>query len=98
VASVAQKSQFTVIRYDPRAHGQSNLPRAPFSHVNDLFDVLDELHIDKVALIGLSAGSTIALDAALQSPAAASGTIRVGRVTCAGAAPPGGLPYSSQAR
>src|SRR5437773_8538533 len=62
------KSQFTVIRYDLRAHGQSDVPRAPFSHVNDLFEVLDELHIDTAALIGLSAGSSIALDAALQSP------------------------------
>ncbi len=62
------KSQFTVIRYDLRAHGQSDLPQAPFSNVNDLFEVLDELRIGKAALIGLSAGSTIALDAALQSP------------------------------
>jgi 3-oxoadipate enol-lactonase len=62
------KLQFTVIRYDLRAHGQSDVPRAPFSHVDDLFELLDELHVDKAALIGLSAGSTIALDAALQSP------------------------------
>jgi pimeloyl-ACP methyl ester carboxylesterase len=62
------KSQFTVIRYDLRAHGQSDLPRAPFSHVDDLFELLDELHVDKAALIGLSAGSTIALDATLHAP------------------------------
>jgi 3-oxoadipate enol-lactonase len=62
------KSQFTVIRYDLRAHGQSDVPTVPFSHVNDLFEVLDDLRIDRAALIGLSAGSTIALDAVLQAP------------------------------
>jgi 3-oxoadipate enol-lactonase len=62
------KPQFTVVRYDLRAHGQSDVPRMPFSHVSDLFAVLDALHIERAALIGLSAGSTIALDAALQAP------------------------------
>jgi 3-oxoadipate enol-lactonase len=62
------QSQFTVIRYDLRAHGHSDVPRVPFSHVNDLFELLDALQIEKAALVGLSAGSTIALDAALQAP------------------------------
>jgi pimeloyl-ACP methyl ester carboxylesterase len=62
------KSQFTVIRYDLRAHGQSDVPRMPFSHVRDLFEVLDALHIERAALVGLSAGSTIALDATLHAP------------------------------
>lgn len=61
--------RFTVIRYDLRAHGQSDVPTAAFAHVDDLFSVLDELRISKATLIGLSAGSTIALDAALQAPA-----------------------------
>jgi 3-oxoadipate enol-lactonase len=62
------RPHFTVVRYDLRAHGQSDFPRAPFSHVSDLFDLLDELHIERAALVGLSAGSAIALDAALHSP------------------------------
>lgn len=62
------KSRFTVVRYDLRAHGQSDVPRTPFSHVDDLFELLDELHLERAALVGLSAGSTIALDAALQAP------------------------------
>jgi pimeloyl-ACP methyl ester carboxylesterase len=62
------KSHFTVLRYDLRAHGQSTVPASPFSHVDDLFQLLDELHLRQVALVGLSAGSTIALDAALQAP------------------------------
>jgi 3-oxoadipate enol-lactonase len=57
-----------VVRYDLRAHGQSETATAPFSHVDDLRQLLDELAITKATLIGLSAGSTIALDVALQAP------------------------------
>ena len=69
---------FTVVRYDLRAHGQSDTATAPFDHVSDLWSVLDELAIPKATLIGLSAGSTIALDAALEAPA------RVERMVLAG--------------
>ena len=62
------KRDFTVVRYDLRAHGQSDVPVSPFSHTDDLFSLLDELGIASGSLIGLSAGATIALDAALQAP------------------------------
>ena len=62
------KRDFTVIRYDLRAHGLSDVPTSPFGHTDDLFSLLDELRIESASLIGLSAGSTIALDAALQAP------------------------------
>ncbi len=58
----------TVIRYDLRAHGQSETARVPFSHVDDLMSLLDELAVNDATFIGLSAGSTIALDFALQAP------------------------------
>ena len=53
--------RFRVLRYDLRAHGQSDTATAPFSMLADLIDVLDTLKIPKAALVGLSAGSTIAL-------------------------------------
>jgi pimeloyl-ACP methyl ester carboxylesterase len=59
---------YTVIRYDLRAHGASDTAAKPFSHVDDLFSLLDEVDVHKATLVGLSAGSTIALDAALRSP------------------------------
>jgi pimeloyl-ACP methyl ester carboxylesterase len=62
------KGDFTVVRYDLRAHGQSDVPLSPFSHTEDLIALLDELGIGAASVIGLSAGSTIALDAALQAP------------------------------
>jgi len=59
---------YTVIRYDLRAHGASDTATTPFSHVDDLLSLLDEIDVPKATLVGLSAGSTIALDAALRSP------------------------------
>jgi 3-oxoadipate enol-lactonase len=73
----------TVVRYDFRAHGQSDTATKSFSMLGDLIDVLDELKIAKATLIGLSAGSTVALDAALEHPA------RVERIVLAGPAPSG---------
>jgi 3-oxoadipate enol-lactonase len=62
-------SGHTVVRYDLRAHGASDTAKAAFSHLDDLLSLLDELDIRKATLIGLSAGSTIAIDAALAAPA-----------------------------
>ena len=61
-------TDYTVVRYDLRAHGQSDTVTKEFSHLADLIGLLDALKIEKAALIGLSAGSTIALDAALEIP------------------------------
>lgn len=58
----------TVVRYDLRAHGKSDIATVPFSNLGDLMDVLETLKIGKAALVGLSAGSTVALDAALEHP------------------------------
>jgi pimeloyl-ACP methyl ester carboxylesterase len=71
---------YMVVRYDLRAHGESDTATTPFSHLADLTSVLDELKIQKATLIGLSAGSTIALEAALEMPA------RVERMVLAGPA------------
>ena len=76
----------TVVRYDLRAHGQSEGATVPFSMVGDLLGVMDELKIPKATLIGLSAGSTIALDAALEVPD------RVDRIVLSGPAPSGYVP------
>jgi pimeloyl-ACP methyl ester carboxylesterase len=61
-------NQHTVVRYDLRAHGESDTATREFSHLQDLYGVLDALKIQKATLIGLSAGSSIALDAALDAP------------------------------
>jgi 3-oxoadipate enol-lactonase len=62
------RARFTVVRYDLRAHGESDVPTQAFSHFDDLIGVLDALQLQRAALVGLSAGSTIALDAAMLAP------------------------------
>lgn len=64
----ALKPRATVIRYDQRGHGESTLPTEPFSHVDDLVRLLDELKIERATLVGLSSGAQIAVDAALTAP------------------------------
>ena len=71
-------SDHTVVRYDLRAHGASDTATIPFRHVDDLFTLLDEIGIEKATLIGLSAGSVIALDAALAEPSRVDRLVLVG--------------------
>ena len=65
---------------------ESDTATATFSHLGDLIALLDEFKIAKATLIGLSAGSTIALDAALEIPD------RVDRIVLSGPAPSGYVP------
>jgi len=59
---------FTTIRYDYRHYGRSDSPGGEFATVDDLFGVLDAADADRAALVGLSMGGAIALDAALARP------------------------------
>jgi pimeloyl-ACP methyl ester carboxylesterase len=79
---------YTVVRYDLRAHGESDatIGTEPFSNHGDLVAVLDALQIPKASFIGLSAGSTIALDAAVNIPD------RVDRIVLSGPAISGYVP------
>lgn len=71
-------SDHTVVRYDLRAHGASDTATMPFRHIDDLFAVLDDVGIRKATLVGLSAGSTIALDAALAAPSRVERLVLIG--------------------
>lgn len=59
----ALKSQFRIVRYDTRGHGQSdvidNTTLADLAH--DVIDILDALHIDKAHFCGISMGGLTAL-------------------------------------
>lgn len=61
--------RYHVIRYDLRGFGQSLPPSpAPFSHVDDLKNLLDYFNIKQAHIIGLSLGGRIAIDFALTYP------------------------------
>ena len=65
------KDDFQILRFDLRGHGDSELGNDDITldtYVNDLFNLLGELKIDKVNLIGFSLGGAIALDFAIKHP------------------------------
>lgn len=59
---------YRVIRYDLRGFGRSAFPTEPFSHIDDLYALLKFLKVERCSLIGLSLGSMIASDFALEHP------------------------------
>jgi 3-oxoadipate enol-lactonase len=59
---------FRTIRTDLRFFGRSTGPAAPWSWVDDVSGVLDELGLERAALAGLSLGGRIAVDVALARP------------------------------
>jgi len=64
----ALSARFRTLRTDLRFYGRSAGPAAPFSPQADVVGVLDELGIERAALVGLSYGGRIAIDVALESP------------------------------
>ncbi len=64
----ALAGRYRVIRYDQRGYGQTTAPTMPFSRVDDLSALLDQLGVERTALIGCSMGGTLALDYTLTHP------------------------------
>jgi 3-oxoadipate enol-lactonase len=64
----ALERRFRVIRYDLRGHGNSAAPSEPYAPHEDLKSVLDAVGAGRATLIGLSAGSTLAIDFAIAYP------------------------------
>ena len=56
------------VRYDLRGFGRSPLPPQPFSHGRDLIELLEQLRIERAALVGASAGGQVALEVAVAHP------------------------------
>ena len=62
--------QFLLVTYDLRGFGASAPmdPAVPYTHAEDLFALLDQLGVGAAALVGLSFGGLVAVQAAAQSP------------------------------
>jgi 3-oxoadipate enol-lactonase len=65
---VAFERDFKVIRYDLRGHGRSAAPDEPYTGFGDLRALLDELDVERATLVGLSAGSEVAINFAIAYP------------------------------
>jgi pimeloyl-ACP methyl ester carboxylesterase len=59
---------YKVIAYDLRGYGQSSTPKSPFSNVEDLKTLINELQLDKVTLLGSSSGGATSVDFTLTYP------------------------------
>jgi len=66
---------YAVVAYDRRGFGESPSGADPFTHVDDLRVVLDGLEVERVWLVGSSAGGRVALDAALTFPERVAGLV-----------------------
>jgi len=62
-------NKFTVIRYDVRGFGKSEIPTdEPYSFFEDLCSLMESLSIQQAHFVGLSLGSAIIIDLALTHP------------------------------
>ncbi|SFJ00717.1 alpha/beta fold hydrolase [Thermoflavimicrobium dichotomicum] len=59
---------YQTIRFDLRGMGKSSAPLHNFSYVEDCLQLLDDLEIEQVHMVGFSVGGRIAIDVALQAP------------------------------
>ena len=68
----ALEGRYRLIRHDVRGVGESLPPTGPWAHHTDLLDLLDELLVGRVHLLGASMGAGIAAEAALARPGLAA--------------------------
>jgi 3-oxoadipate enol-lactonase len=67
--------QHRVLRYDLRGFGLSDLPRHPYSHADDLAQMIARLGLKRPLIVGLSLGANIAMSYALDHPEGLSGLV-----------------------
>jgi pimeloyl-ACP methyl ester carboxylesterase len=68
---------FRSIRYDQRGYGRSPMWTGPYSPVDDVVSVLDAAGVEQAALVGISRGGRIAIQAALARPERVSALVLV---------------------
>ena len=66
MAALAERHR--VVRCDLRGFGASPPPAGPYSHADDLRELLASLEIERAAVVGLSMGGGVALELALAHP------------------------------
>ena len=65
------KNYFTVIRFDLRGHGKTEIGSEPINidlYARDAVELLKRLHIKKCHIIGFSAGGSVGLNIAMKNP------------------------------
>jgi pimeloyl-ACP methyl ester carboxylesterase len=77
----------TVVAYDRRGFGDTSPSAGPFSHLDDLVAVLDQVADGPAWLVGASAGGGLALDTALAAPERVAGLVLLGSAVSGDPAP-----------
>jgi 3-oxoadipate enol-lactonase len=62
------EDRYWIVVPDLRGHGTTPLPPEPFSNVDDVLAVLDDLKIERTAVVGASFGGYVALQLATAAP------------------------------
>jgi pimeloyl-ACP methyl ester carboxylesterase len=70
--------RYTAIRYDREGYGSSKPPMVPYSEVNDLKSICDQLGLSSAILVGGSAGGRLAINFAITHPRYTAALILVG--------------------
>ncbi len=65
------------VAYDRRGFGEAVAADVPFSHLDDLAGVLDQLGLARAVLVGCSMGGGLAVDFALAHPGRVAGLVAV---------------------
>lgn len=80
VAEALDGDGLDLIAYDRRGYGDTPAAAdsSSFTHVDDLLQVIDELALDRVFLVGNSMGGALALDTALLHPDRVSELVLIG--------------------
>ena len=74
------QGRFKVIRYDRRGYGKSDAPTEPHLEMEDLHRLIEHLKLEKVTLVGSSAGGGLCIHYALDYPEKVSSLVLVGAV------------------
>jgi 3-oxoadipate enol-lactonase len=85
-------ARFRVGRFDLRGFGRSAPARAPYSCLDDVGKVIEQLHLDRPILVGSSMGGAMAIDYALEHPSQVRGLF-LGAPGLSGGLPP---PYTPE--
>lgn len=70
--------KYRIIRYDLRGHGRSLMPDKAYSPIEDLYQLLRLLKVEKATVVGLSLGGIVAADFTLEHPEMVDKLVLVG--------------------
>jgi pimeloyl-ACP methyl ester carboxylesterase len=72
--------RYRVVRWDRRGYGRSDVPTAPYSDLNDMLLVFQNLQIERAILVACSAGGLLSLHFSLDHPEKVSALVLVGPI------------------